>query len=190
MKRFFITVYRQEKCWLNVLGGKQFKPKFIFWRFFLFFKKPLAGKCVCWDSNSKGSFGQSVLCFLVSIFIRGAVFIHRTYSFPVGQKSDGSKGLLKEDLIIICIDKRYIADEVIAGWLDSSLGCSLALYKNWPISWTDDKLNDSMTALAALCHHQRWAVHTCNDASLPWTPKSYNYNILFPFFHFFLFFSR
>jgi hypothetical protein len=52
---------------------------------------------------------------LVSIFIRGTVFIYRTYSFPVSQKSDGSKGLLKEDLIIICIDKRYIADEVIAG---------------------------------------------------------------------------
>jgi hypothetical protein len=118
------------------------------------------------------------------IYTWHCIFIHRTYSFPVGQKSDGSKGLLKEDLIIICIDKRYIADEVIAGWLDSSLGCSLALYKNWPISWTDDKLNDSMTALAALCHHQRWAeLHTCNDASLPWTPKSYNYiRFSFPFF--------
>ena len=54
------------------------------------------------------------------IYTWHCIFIHRTYSFPVGQKSDGSKGLLKEDLIIICIDKRYIADEVIAGWLDSA----------------------------------------------------------------------
>lgn len=49
------------------------------------------------------------------IYTWHCIFIHRTYSFPVSQKSDGSKGLKGGLNNYMYRQEIYVADEVIAG---------------------------------------------------------------------------